>query len=79
MEAMKDEKRAEIIISMGLELRKDAAAALDPKTWERTMDVVKNNGAFAARCAAGKGSGKAKRSGKFGEEPEKFLSKLAAG
>lgn len=51
MEAMKDEERAEIIISMGLELRKDAAAALDPKTWERTMDAVKNNGTFAARWA----------------------------
>lgn len=49
MEAMKDEERAEIVIAMGLDLRKDAAAALDPKTWERTIDVVKNNGNFASR------------------------------
>jgi hypothetical protein len=49
LEAMRDEERAEIVIAMGLELRKDAAAALEPKTWERTIDIVKNSGNLASR------------------------------
>lgn len=53
MEAMKDEERAEIVIAIGLDLRKDAAAALEPKTWERTIDIVKNSGNLASRCDVG--------------------------
>lgn len=53
MEAMKDEERAEIVVAMGLDLRKEAAAALEPRVWERTLDIVKNSGTYAARCEAG--------------------------
>lgn len=49
MEAMRDDERAEIVVAMGFDLRKEAAAALDPRVWERTLDVVKNNGSNAAR------------------------------
>lgn len=49
MEAMRDEERAEIVVAMGLDMRKDAAASLSARTWERTIDIVKNNGNHAAR------------------------------
>lgn len=53
MEAMKDEERAEIVVAMGLDMRKEAAAGLSARAWERTIDIVKNKGNHAARCDAG--------------------------
>jgi hypothetical protein len=53
MEAMRDEDRAEIVVAMGLDMRKDAAAALSGRTWERTIDIIKNSGTHAARYASG--------------------------
>jgi len=52
MEAMRDEERAEILVAMGLDLRKEAAAALEPRVWQRTVDIVKNNGTHAARSVS---------------------------
>jgi Mg/Co/Ni transporter MgtE len=49
MEEMRDEERAEVVVAMGLDLRKDAAAALSPRVWERTLDAIKNSGNNAAR------------------------------
>lgn len=49
MEAMKDDERASIVLAMGLRLRKEAAAALDGRVWERTMDVIKNNSTNGAK------------------------------
>jgi hypothetical protein len=49
MEEMRDEERAEVVVAMGLDLRKDAAAALTPRVWERTLDAIKNSGNNAAR------------------------------
>ncbi|WIA13678.1 hypothetical protein OEZ85_007238 [Tetradesmus obliquus] len=49
VEAMKDEERAAMVIAMSVGLRKEAAAAVDGRLWERTMDIIKNHSGHAAR------------------------------
>ncbi|WIA33826.1 hypothetical protein OEZ86_006935 [Tetradesmus obliquus] len=49
VEAMKDEERAAMVIAMSVGLRKEAAAAVDGRLWERTMDIIKNHSGQAAR------------------------------
>jgi hypothetical protein len=51
VEAMKDEERAAMVIAMSVGLRKEAAAAIVGRLWERTMDIIKNHSGHAARCA----------------------------
>jgi hypothetical protein len=47
---MKDEERAAMVIAMSVGLRKEAAAAVDGRLWERSMDIIKNHSGHAARC-----------------------------
>jgi len=49
LEAMKDDERTELIIRMSLPFRAEARANLDPKLWDRTMDVVRAHSSFGAR------------------------------
>ena len=51
MEALSDEERAGVIVAMAPPHRREAAAALAPDLWERTMDVMRSAGALAARCS----------------------------
>lgn len=55
VEAMKDEERAAMVIAMSVGLRKEAATAVDPRLWERTMDIIRNHSGHAARCVMSQG------------------------
>ncbi len=46
---MRDEDRADCIIAMSADVRRQVQNALDPKLWDRTMDVIKNSSYNAAR------------------------------
>jgi hypothetical protein len=40
-----------MVVAMSVGLRMEAAAAVDARLWERTMDIIKNHSGHAARWA----------------------------
>jgi len=42
-----DEERADVVVAMSLPLRKEAAAAVDVRLWENTLEVIRSSSIHA--------------------------------